>query len=62
MKCPWSWQGASRDSNRRSGTEIRRPAVRRFGERPAARHPDDLKTLADLAKFPLSTKDDLREN
>ncbi|AJY32660.1 phenylacetate-CoA ligase [Burkholderia thailandensis 34] len=25
-------------------------------------HPDDLKTLADLAKFPFSTKDDLREN
>ncbi|ABC34235.1 phenylacetate--CoA ligase PaaK [Burkholderia thailandensis] len=24
--------------------------------------PDDLKTLADLAKFPFSTKDDLREN
>ncbi|KUZ44944.1 phenylacetate--CoA ligase PaaK [Burkholderia territorii] len=25
-------------------------------------HPDDLKTLADLAKFPFSTKSDLRDN
>jgi phenylacetate-CoA ligase len=25
-------------------------------------HPDDLKTLADLAKFPFTTKSDLREN
>lgn len=25
-------------------------------------HPDDLKTLADLAKFPFTTKQDLREN
>ena len=25
-------------------------------------HPDDLKTLADLAKFPFTTKDDLRAN
>lgn len=25
-------------------------------------HPDDLKTLADLAKFPFSTKIDLRDN
>ncbi|KML39349.1 hypothetical protein VL15_38420, partial [Burkholderia cepacia] len=25
-------------------------------------HPDDLKTLADLAKFPFSTKNDLRDN
>lgn len=25
-------------------------------------HPDDLKTLADLAKFPLTTKKDLRDN
>lgn len=25
-------------------------------------HPDDLKTLADLAKFPFSTKHDLRDN
>ena len=25
-------------------------------------HPDDLKTLADLAKFPFTTKTDLRDN
>ena len=25
-------------------------------------HPDDLQTLADLAKFPFSTKADLRQN
>ena len=25
-------------------------------------HPDDLKSLADLAKFPFTTKDDLRQN
>ncbi|MCD8515612.1 MAG: phenylacetate--CoA ligase, partial [Burkholderiaceae bacterium] len=25
-------------------------------------HPDDLKTLADLAKFPFTTKSDLRDN
>ena len=25
-------------------------------------HPDDLKTLADLAKFPFTTKKDLRDN
>ena len=25
-------------------------------------HPDDLRELADLAKFPFTTKDDLREN
>ena len=25
-------------------------------------HPDDLKTLADLAKFPYTTKQDLRDN
>ena len=25
-------------------------------------HPDDLKSLADLAKFPFSTKHDLRDN
>ena len=25
-------------------------------------HPDDLKSLADLAKFPFSTKSDLRDN
>src|SRR5690554_7309553 len=25
-------------------------------------HPDDLKTLADLSKFPFTTKGDLREN
>ena len=25
-------------------------------------HPDDLRTLADLAKFPFTTKDDLRAN
>ena len=25
-------------------------------------HPDDLKTLADLARFPFTTKQDLRDN
>ncbi|WP_313072147.1 phenylacetate--CoA ligase PaaK [Melaminivora sp.] len=33
---------------------------RSFDERGV--HPDDLKTLADLAKFPFTTKGDLREN
>jgi len=33
---------------------------RKFDE--AGVHPDDLKTLADLAKFPFTTKQDLREN
>lgn len=33
---------------------------RKFTE--AGVHPDDLKTLADLAKFPFTTKDDLRAN
>lgn len=33
---------------------------RRFDE--AVVHPDDLKTLSDLAKFPFTTKQDLRDN
>jgi phenylacetate-CoA ligase len=33
---------------------------RKFDEKGV--HPDDLKTLADLAKFPFTTKSDLREN
>ncbi|SET68076.1 phenylacetate--CoA ligase PaaK [Oceanicella actignis] len=33
---------------------------RRFDE--AGVHPDDLKTLSDLAKFPFTTKQDLRDN
>src|SRR5712691_11087109 len=37
--------------------------VPRYHQKCAAlgKHPDDLRTLADLAQFPFTTKDDLRQ-
>ena len=62
---------ASRDEIAALQTERLRATLRRaYDNVPAYRqkfdaagvHPDDLKTLADLSKFPFTTKQDLRDN
>src|SRR3990172_734505 len=62
---------ASRDEIRRLQLERLRATLGRAYERVphyrtkfdgAGVHPEDLRSLADLAKFPFTTKDDLRAN